>query len=352
MKLKLLSVFALMTLCYFSCGKKETIQQESIRPVKVTVVESRSEIRKEFSGVVDPAKFVNLAFRVLGEIQEIPVVEGQNVKKGDLIAEVFPREINLQYEAAKANFETRRAILERTERLLKSHAVSVQEYEIARASYQDAKSAFENQSNNLVDTRLYAPFTGSIAERKVEKHQRINPGQTIVTLIDPTQIQILFTAPDNYISYLESADKSFYVEFGLEKGRLFSAELKEYVDASPDGTGIPVYLKITDPSFSAAKMGVKPGFACNVTMNIKSNDKLGNLPFLPLSALLGAPNSDQKYVWVLNPDTNTVTKRAVHTGSLVDSSNIIITDGLKAGDIVITAGVTQITEGERVRILK
>lgn len=141
--------------------KKET-SVITARPVKTTIVESRSIIRKDFSGIVEAVEYVKLAFRVSGQIINLPVIEGEKVKKGQLIAAIDPRDIALQYAATKSAYETAAAQVERNKRLLSRQAISVQEYEISLANYQKAKSEYELSVNNMRDTKLTAPFDGSI----------------------------------------------------------------------------------------------------------------------------------------------------------------------------------------------
>ncbi|MGL4293762.1 MAG: efflux RND transporter periplasmic adaptor subunit [Bacteroidales bacterium] len=349
--MKSLGVGLIATLCLFSCGKKEETTTP-VRPVKVTTVTTRNEIRKDYSGVVDAVKFVNLAFRVPGQIIQLPIVEGQKVKQGDLIAQIDPREIKLQYEAAKAAFETAQAQLQRNERLLQRQAVSQQEMEIVRSNYEQARSNYEAQQNNMADTYLRAPFSGSITKRSVENYQRVNAGETIAQLIDSKDLQIYFTIPDNSLALVQGSNKGFTVEFEVYKGIKFAAKLKEYVEASPEGTGIPVFLTITDPRFNKDDYDIKPGFSCNVTMTVNLDNKNLEYPYVPLTAIFGSPESNQQNVWIYNASAGTVELRPVQTGALIDADNILVTSGLKTGEIVVTAGVTQITNGEKVKILK
>ena len=166
-------------LAFFSCSKNKEVSQE-IRPVKVEEVTLRKEVKRDFSGVVDAVKYANLAFRVSGQILELPVVVGQKVQAGDLIAKMDPREISLQYDAAKAQYETAQANLSRNKLLLEHQAVSVQDYVTSQAQFQQAKSNFLAQQDNLSDTYLRSPFAGFIAKLPVENYHRSNSGQTIV----------------------------------------------------------------------------------------------------------------------------------------------------------------------------
>jgi multidrug efflux system membrane fusion protein len=182
--MKNIYVIALAAILFQGCGQKKEMTAPATRPVKTTIVESRSVIRKDFSGIVEAVEYVKLAFRVSGQIISLPVIEGEKVKKGQLIAAIDPRDIALQYAATKSAYETASAQVERNKRLLSRQAISVQEYEISLSNYQKAKSEYELSSNNMRDTKLTAPFDGSIEKRLVENYQRVNSGEGIVQLVN------------------------------------------------------------------------------------------------------------------------------------------------------------------------
>lgn len=182
--MKNIYVIALAAILLEGCGQKKETTVPATRPVKTTIVESRSVIRKDFSGIVEAVEYVKLAFRVSGQIINLPVIEGEKVKKGQLIAAIDPRDIALQYAATKSAYETASAQVERNKRLLSRQAISVQEYEISLSNYQKAKSEYELSTNNMRDTKLTAPFDGSIEKRLVENYQRVNSGEGVVQLVN------------------------------------------------------------------------------------------------------------------------------------------------------------------------
>lgn len=331
-----------------ACGQKKEDNVNVVRPVKTAVVESRTEIRKDFSGIVEAVNYVKLAFRVSGQIINLPVVEGQRVKKGELIAAIDPRDLALQYAADKAAYETADAQVERNKRLLARQAISVQEYEISIANYQKAKSAFELSSNNMRDTRLTAPFEGSIEKRLVENYQRVNSGEGIVQLVNTQKLRIKFTIPDAYLPLLRAKGQRFRVEFDTYRGHIFNAKLEEYLDVSTDGTGIPVTITIDDPAFDHALYEVKPGFTCSVRFSADVGPYLeDHMTVVPLSAIFGENNGKNTYVWVLNG--NKVNRRQVTVYSPTGDAQAFISAGLTAGETIITAGVHQLVEGETVK---
>ena len=307
-------LFALaMTFLITSCGQKKGEDTALVRPVKTATVSSQSVILKDFSGMVEAVEYVKLAFRVSGQIINLPVVEGQRVKKGQLIAAIDPRDISLQYAADKAAYETAAAQVERNKRLLGRQAISLQEYEISVANYQKAKSAYELSTNNMRDTKLLAPFDGSIETRLVENYQRVNSGEGIV--------------------------------------RLVNARLEEYLDISTDGTGIPVTIIIDDAAFDRTIYDVKPGFTCNIRLASDIapfiEEKLMNVP---LSAVFGDSENKNTYVWIVKD--NKVNRREVTVYSPTGEANLLISKGLKPGETVVTAGVYQLVEGQRIKEVK
>lgn len=342
-------VIALVTiLLVTSCGQKKEEKGVTIRPVKTATVESSSEIQKDFSGIVEAVDYVKLAFRVSGQIISLPVIEGEKVKKGQLIATIDPRDIALQYAADKSAYETAAAQVERNKRLLARQAISVQEYEISLSNFQKAKSAYELSNNNMRDTRLTAPFDGSIEKRLVENFQRVNSGEGIVQLVNTKKLRVKFTIPDAYLHLLYAKDQRFKVEFDTYQGKAFNAKLEEFLDISTYGTGIPVTITIDDPAFDRVLYDVKPGFTCSIHFTANVGPLLEeSMTMVPLSAVFGESDGKKMYVWVLNG--NKVNRREVNVMSPTGEAQAFITSGLKSGEKIIIAGVHQLVEGETVK---
>ena len=332
------------------CGQKKETTTTTARPVKTTIVESRSIIRKDFSGIVEAVEYVKLAFRVNGQIIQLPVIEGQKVKKGQLIAAIDPRDIALQYAATKSAYETASAQVERNKRLLSRQAISVQEYEISVANYQKAKSAYELSSNNMRDTKLTAPFDGSIEKRLVENYQRVNSGEGIVQLVNTQKLRIKFTVPDDYLYLLRAKDVTFKVVFDTYPDTVFNAKLEEYLDISTAGTGIPVTITIEDPAFNRSLYDVKPGFTCKIKLASDVapflEEKLVNIP---LSAIFGESENQKTYVWVVKD--NKVSKREVTVYSPTGEANALISTGVQPGETIVIAGVHQLVDGQTVKVI-
>lgn len=345
----LLLLLLLATAC--KGGSKSSRQTAVVRPVKTALVVSRNEVVKEYAAVVESSESVQLAFRVGGQIIEFPVTEGQQVAKGDLIAAIDPRDLELEVAATKAAYQTARLQLERNQRLLERQAISQQEYEISRASYEQAKSANELALNNLADARILAPFAGSIESGDVDNFQRVSAGTPVVKLINTDLLQVSSTLPDNNLYLLQTPDKSFTIRFDAYPTATFRATLGDYLAASPNGSGIAITLYVDDPAFAAIERDIKPGFACTVALTAQLNHYLEEpMLWVPITALFSNPTTGQQFVWVVDAN-NRVQQRPVVVYTPAGESDLYLSSGVVVGERVVTAGVYQLVENEEVRIL-
>lgn len=339
------TLYLLSILLLAACEKKESRRQEyPIRPVKVEQVKALATIDRQYTGVVQATEFSVLAFKVSGTLTELNVEEGQTVQRGQLIARMNPYDYQRQYNSAQSNFKTAKAIYERNERLLKANATATQNVEIAQADYIQARAAENIAQSTLNYTRLVAPFDGIIEKKYVANFEEILVGQSIVKLVNPDKVEILFILPETSIEILK-IPKTIYVEFDTQKGKLFTSDIKEYIYSS-DGSGIPITLEITDKEFLAYKKNVFPGFSCKVTFRIQNT--VANQFIIPASALF--KENEQEYLWVVEPESLTVRKQLVKTIRFDDKA--LVKTGLNRDALIVTAGVEAVKDKQKVTILQ
>lgn len=327
------------------CGRKQPAPA-AVRPVKVTTATDASVIDKDFAGMATPDDAVTLAFKLSGQVLDLPVVQGQSVKKGALLAELDPRDIRLQVDADRSVYAEARSQLQRMQRLLEHEAVSRQDFEAAQTRYAQAHSVYENTLDQLKETKLRAPFASVVERVYVDNYERVQAGQAIVRVVNPVTTTVEFTLPESSLSLLNQSATQFEVEFDNYRGVTFPARLKEYVRTSSDASGFPVSLTLLD--VDTARYDISPGMSCTITM--RSSDPVPGAVSLPVSAIY-APAEGGEYVWVVT-DGDRVERRAVTLGELFGRDRVVIDSGVQPGDRVVTAGVYQLREGERVRILK
>lgn len=327
-----------------ACGSpKKTLPPPPPRPVVVVQAEALQTVTRSYTGIVEAEEFSVLAFKVAGRLTALNVNQGELVRKGTVIATINPFDYRLQYEAANAYLQTARAIYERNERLFAQHAVAEQNVEIAQADYVKAGSASNIARSTLEYTQLVAPFSGMIEQKYVENYQEVQVGESIVKLVNPKLLNVRFVLPETSINLIH-LPKKIYVEFSTIPGKRFVAEVKEYIYAS-DGSGIPVTLRITDPDFTKDENNVLPGFSCKVILEIAST--IEHSFILPGSAVETEGPTD--YVWIVDPHTRTVHRHAVELVRFQDRA--LVNKGINSHDIIVTAGISALTEGMHVTLL-
>lgn len=327
-----------------SCSHR-TPASQTVRPVKVVTASGAGLIEKDFAGMATPDDAVTLAFKLAGQVLNVPVSQGERVEKGALLAELDPRDIELQVAATRSAFEEARSVQQRMQRLLAHEAVSRQEAEAAATRYAQAKSTYDNTLDLLNDTRLRAPFAGVVERVYVDNFERVQAGQSILRLVNPVTTTVQFTLPESALDVLRDSATRFSVLFDNYRGELFAARLKDYAVTSSDASGFPVSLTLDNPS--PARYRISPGMSCTITM--QSPDPVPDAVSLPVSAIC-APAEGGTWVWIVGADDR-VTRRAVTLGELFGRDRVVVDSGVAPGERVVTAGVYRLREGEQVRIL-
>lgn len=317
-----------------------------VRPVKTLVVGGAAARPTSYPARVEAVSQVDLSFRVGGPLLEFPVLEGQVVRSGELLARIDPRDFQIRLDAAKADFERADADLRRFSALYEKEAVSEAQLDQARATRNVSQAQMEDAEANLRDTTLRAPHRGQVAERFVENFEEVRPGQPILSLIDVAQVKVVVDAPEAALAQVSRPQQGrITARFESAPGREFELRLREVAtQADPRTQTYRVTFQMSQP----AEVNVLPGMTATVT-RYPSPDA-GGAPIVPAVAVF-ADASGAAHVWVIDSQAMTVSSRAVTTGELTGTDSIVIVSGLEPGEMIATTGVSHLREGMKVRNL-
>ncbi len=352
--LRQLPIFMALMLAFLlatGCEKKEeAVPKEVVRPVKVmTVAGSSSNIPLIFPGKTRANKRVELSFKVPGPIVELPVEEGQFIKKGKLIARILPRDFKINLDAAKAKAVNADRQYERYKGLYVRKQVSKADFDRYKASRDVTAAQLEDAQNALKDTYLKAPFDGIVAQRHVQNFEEVQAKQPIVFFQDNSKIEILVDAPENLIVTLEQKRKiKVTASFAAAPGKAFPLTLKEYsTEADPQTQTYQVVLVMDQPE----GINILPGMTAIVKGQRAETEKVVVQIVIPAIAVMEDPQ-EKGFVWVLKKEGMTVHKTEVIVGEMTGSKNILILKGLTGGEVIVTSGLTKLQEGMKVSIWK
>ncbi|MCG8637217.1 MAG: efflux RND transporter periplasmic adaptor subunit [Desulfobacterales bacterium] len=331
------------------CEKKEdSVAVEVVRPVKVmTVAGTGGQVNLTFPGKTRANRRVDLSFKVPGPLVELPVEEGQSVKKGQLIARILPRDFKISLDQAKAQAINAERQYDRYKELYVRRQVSKADFDQYKASKDVAAAQLEDARNALKDTYLRAPFDGIVAKRHVENYEEVQAKQPIVFFQDNSKIEVLVDAPENVVVNLREDNQiNAYATFASAPGQKYPLTLKEFsTEADPQTQTYQVVLLMDQPG----DINILPGMTATVTGTRTERGETEVRIVIPAISVLEDPRGND-YVWVLDKGEMRVKKRKVAAGEMTGSNSILILDGLAGGETVVISGVTKLREGMKVRI--
>ena len=207
-KLTFLLVAIVGTLMLSGCGSEETVKKETVRPVKSIIIGDAGDPEgKGFPGVTKENQESSMSFRVDGPIIKYNVIEGAKVKKGELIAEIDPRDYKVTVQSTEARYNQTKAESDRFYRLWKKGSVAKNDYDRRYANFLEAKAAWEDAKNALKDTKLYAPFTGFYGPKLAQLGEEVRRKQPITTLVDLSILEVNTTIPEQLAIQLANFEK-------------------------------------------------------------------------------------------------------------------------------------------------
>ncbi len=362
---------------------------------KIDIVETVSA-----TGKIQPEVEVKLSSEVSGEIIGLPIKEGQQVKKGDLLVRINPDIIQSGLNRSQAALENVRAGLQQAEASLKESKLSydrnkelfekgviskaewdraVSGYEVAEAAKQSAyynvksaRATVNEAKDNLSRTVIYAPMNGTISKLSVELGERVvgtqqMAGTEIVRVANLSNMEVEVDVNENDIVKI-SINDSTIVEVDAYLKKQFKGIVTEIANSAESAvsadqvTNFKVKVRILEESYKDLMEGkpenyspFRPGMTATVDV---ITDKKSKVIGVPISAIvvkndtsstrkdLSKDNisvSDKKFECVFVKNGEEAKLRVIETG-IQDDSNIEIKKGLEEGDEVITGPYNVVTK--------
>ena len=330
----------------------------------MTVEKTDIEVPLKFSAKLKGQADVTITPQVSGQLMQINVSEGQQVRKGQTLFVIDSRNARLELEAAQANLEAAMASessakleYESNKNLFEKQIVSrymldnsENSYKRAQASVAQARASVNRAKVNLGFCTITSPVDGVIGEIPVRTGDQVSPASHLTILSGNTMMDAEFSVTEAIIEAQVSAgltqsdkakhiaalpDVTFVMKNGTEyphKGRITS--LTGVVDASTGSLGAKASFPNPDGHLFSGVQGT-------VVLPIEQKDVM----VIPQTAVVRL--QDKSLIYKVQPDS-TATAITVTTTSVGNGKDVIVTSGLNVGDKIVTVGANNVQEGQKV----
>jgi RND family efflux transporter MFP subunit len=335
---------------------------EQVRAIKtVTVAETAGGATRQFSGIVQATDSSSLSFQIGGTVQEIRVDIGDQVTKDQVIAvlDKEPFELNVQSAEAelrkvqsdeqhkKAEYQRRRSLYERDVASKSELDVALYAYRKATSDVQNARAKLNLARRDLLYTTLRAPFDGSVAARSVNAFVEVTAGQEIVRLDAKGTLEVAFDIPETIISRVAKGG-SVSIAFPTAQGQSIQGTITFIGSAAGTANAFPAKARLIDPPEA-----IRPGMTADITVTLTGSDKQATAYLVPVTALAPGEEPEQGYVFVYDATSSSVKRKAVRLRPGVGTDALVpIQEGVQAGDVIAVAGVSFLTDGQRVKLMQ
>lgn len=318
-----------------------------IETISTTVVETDKWVRSvESVGSLRAVQGADLSTETAGIVSRINFENGAEVREGDLLVELDTEAEQATLRSAEAEADLARTVYERTKTLRATNAIPQSDLDAAASQLRKVTALVEQLRATISKKQLRAPFTGRLGIREINLGQFVQNGNKIVSLQSLNPIFVDFLLPQQLISTVAPGQK-ILLRTDAYPSRVFEGELTA-INSEVDRITRNIRLQGTLKNPDGA---LRPGMFARVEIFEGGEDEVLRIP---LTAVFRAPYGDSVFV-VLEKDgpdgkkEKFVEQRFIRTGRTIGDF-IAVTEGLKAGDTVVSAGTFKLRNGMGVNI--
>ena len=337
---RIVFVFTLSALV--SCAHKEEKANKAQPAIKVAVQEITAKDRPEvlnYPGSIEADNTVSLGFNVAGRVTGVNVLEGQQVQQGQLLATIETDDYASVLQIAKAAEEQAADNFKRLNELHSKGSLPERDYIAARSALAQAQANVRMASKRLVDTRLYAPFTGIISAKLIDRGATVAPGMPAFTILKTDQVYAKAPIAESDISKLTIGKEVLVIVPVLNdsiKGRV------TIINPQADNSSRTYMVKIRLGNSSKKLL---PGMLTEMKVYTGSNQQNIVIP----AASIVRDADDLTYVFVAGQNNKAIRRRITASGVTTDNE-VIVQAGLQAGDKLIVNGQTRLEDGRSIQL--
>lgn len=344
------AILVLIPLLIFGCNSEvdteDPLSSKSVRPVKLLNIETNQNSQLlSFPALIQAGETSQLAFQVSGVVASVNVTESMEVDKGDVLATLDASNYQTQLDVAKAEYTKSNSEYQRTKKLFEKGIVAQIKLEASKAQKDIHKAQLTTAQKAVNDATLTAPYAGNISSVELKKKQTIQQGEAVISLLSLSMLEAIINLPSSIVANAKESngDNPIYIVLNAAPNQKIPAFIKE-VSLKADHQS-QTYA-VTFNFEPQQGLNILPGMNARVFFQDPTKESTKAVISVPMGAI--AKQGNDLYVWVLDDNSMTVSKRIIEIASEANE-NITVTSGLMQGETIVTAGVSFLSEGMTVR---
>ena len=290
------------------------------------------------TGSFTPSKQLVVVTEVAGKIIQLPVDEGQHVRKGQLLARIEYATIEADLKSAEANLQKLTTDKTRFEKLVKSGGVTQSQLDEINLNYVNAESRAVAARKKLADTYIKAPFAGYVNKRFVEEGAYVGAAKEIVEIVEMSKLSMVVNVSESQVLSVSEA-KKINVTADVYPGVSYPAKVKFIAAKADANLNFPVELEISN----VKDKPLRAGMYGRATFEMEGGK---SMLVIPRAALIGSTTDAQ--VYIVHGDS--VGIKNIVAGSQHGNS-VEVLEGLAKGDLVVTSGQINLTDGAKITVI-
>lgn len=321
-------------------NSKEASEGRHQMPPKVTVKKismGMETYRLNYSGVIEPDNTAHIGFAVPGVVNAVYVNEGQFVKEGQLLASIDDTEFKDALAITEAGLEQAEDMYRRLSSLYEKGSLPEKDYIEIKTTLAQAKANKSINAKRIADSKLHASISGIISSRSIEKGSSAAPGAPAFSIVKLDRVYARISVPESEIGSLKTGREADVTVPTL--GQRFKGKIA-IINPQADAISRSYTVKI---QLSNADGALLPGMLTNIDIN---TDKSIAALRIPATSVVRDAD-DLTYVFVVGKNNRALRKRITASG-VAGENEIIVTQGLEAGEELIVAGHTQLKDGSEI----
>jgi RND family efflux transporter MFP subunit len=280
-----------------------------------------------------------------GVLTNVYVVEGQKVRKGEVLAKIDDGGLSQQLAQLKIQAELAKTTFERQQRLWDQKIGSEMQYLQAKSNYEAQNQAIAQLEQQVAKTIVRAPFSGTIDDVLTEQGSVVMPGQTeLLRIINLDNMYIVTDVPEKYIANI-TRNKKVEVEFPV-LGKKIDSKVRQVGNfINPANRTFKVEVSVPNKDKS-----IKP----NLTAKLRINDYSNQNALLIPQGIISENADGEQYIYIVTDkagnDEAVAEKKIIQTG-LTQGDYIEVISGLEAGNEIILEGARSVNDQQTVKII-